>query len=209
MSQFFRPLTFFSLPIFLFPSPFLFLLFISFFFLFFFLRKLREQSCNGYNNWSMVRETDVARSPLTYLYARDTVTRAKSARKKKWHSSRENRWYFSRLKLFFRDGGPIFLQPQRPHHSVRWTERYSLDGEAKAYIEANGAILADSSPPRHVFPSYTAFPFSLLPLSAHFNLTYVNFETRSNRKIPTMFTLPRTIDSFMIFYPIHYQLNFG
>ena len=96
-------------------APRLFKIIASFFFFFsfflFFFWKLQEQSCNGYNNWSMVRETDVARSSLTYLYARDTVTRTKSARKKKWHSSRENRWYFSRLKLFFGDGGPIFLQP--------------------------------------------------------------------------------------------------
>lgn len=158
MSQFFRPLIFSSLPIFFisFSISFSFLHFFSCFFFW----KLWEQSCNGYNNWSMARETDVARSSLTYLYARDTVQHERNQQERKSGIVLARTddiflgWNFSLETV-----DQFFSNPMRPHHSVRWTERYSLDGEAKAYIEANGAILGDSSPPRHVFPSYTAFPF--------------------------------------------------
>lgn len=66
---------------------------------------------------------------------------------------------------------------------------HSLDGEAEAYIEANGATLGDSSLP-DPFPSYV-FSLFLLLLSRPTHNLHVNFETiRRERSL-----------SFLSFFP--------
>lgn len=63
---------------------------------------------------------------------------------------------------------------------------HSLDGEAEAYIEANGATLGDSSLP-DPFPFYV-FSLFLLLLSRPTHNLHVNFETI--RREPSLSFLP-------------------
>lgn len=171
MSQFFRSLfpfsRFFSLFLFLSLSIYLSIYIYLFFSIcpfspfFFFLENYENEATRC--NWSMGREIYVTWSSLrmymvTILLRRQNRLTRKSSIVFAKTDDIFLGWNFSleMVDQFFFGPSDRIIPYAEPSHS--------LDGEAEAYIEANGATLGDSSPP-DPFPFYVFFPFLIIAFS--------------------------------------------